>query len=54
LGCLVRSLLFETAPTDPIALIAPVGLLLIVGIVASWAPGRTASRVDPMNALRAE
>ena len=54
LGGLVRSLLFETAPTDPIALVTPVVLLLIVGIVASWAPGRTASRVDPMDALRAE
>jgi putative ABC transport system permease protein len=54
LGRLVRSLLFETPPTDPIALAMPVVLLLIVGIVASWAPGRTASRIDPMDALRAE
>jgi putative ABC transport system permease protein len=54
LGRLVRSLLFETAPTDAIALATPVALLLIVGIVSSWAPGRTASRVDPMDALRAE
>jgi putative ABC transport system permease protein len=54
LGRLVRSMLFETAPTDAIALATPVVLLLIVGVVASLAPGRTASRVDPMNALRAE
>jgi predicted permease len=54
LGRLVRSLLFETAPTDPVALVAPVVLLMIVGVVASWAPGLAASRVDPMNALRAE
>ncbi len=54
LGRLVRSMLFETAPTDAIALATPVVLLLIVGIVASWAPGRTASLVDPMDALRAE
>jgi len=54
LGGLLRSLLFETAPADPIALATPVVLLLIIGIVASWAPGRTASRVDPMDALRAE
>jgi putative ABC transport system permease protein len=54
LGRLVRSMLFETAPTDAIALATPIVLLLIVGIVASWAPGRTASRVDPMDALRAE
>jgi putative ABC transport system permease protein len=54
LGRLLRSLLFETAPTDPIALATPVVLLLVVGIVASWAPGLTASRVDPMKALRAE
>ena len=54
LGRVVRSLLFEVAPTDPIALATPVVLLLLVGIVASWAPGRTASRVDPMDALRAD
>ncbi len=54
LGRVVRSLLFEVAPTDPIALAMPVVLLLLVGIVASWAPGRTASRVDPMDALRAD
>jgi putative ABC transport system permease protein len=54
LGRLVRSLLFQVTPTDPIALAIPIGLLLAVGIVASWAPGRTASRVDPMDALRAD
>ena len=54
LGRVVRSLLFEVAPTDPIALAMPVVLLLLFGIVASWAPGRTASRVDPMDALRAD
>jgi putative ABC transport system permease protein len=54
LGRLVRSLLFETAPTDPTTLATAVVLLLFVGIVASWAPGRTASRVDPMDALRAD
>jgi len=54
LGRLVRSLLFETAPTDAIALATPVVLLLVVGIVSSWAPGRAAARVDPMDALRAE
>jgi putative ABC transport system permease protein len=54
LGRLVRAMLFETAPTDPVALATPVVLLLIVGVMASWAPGRTASRVDPMDALRAD
>ena len=54
LGRVVHSLLFQVTPTDPIALAIPIGLLLAVGIVASWAPGRTASRVDPMDALRAD
>jgi putative ABC transport system permease protein len=54
LGRVVRSLLFEVAPTDPVALLTPIVLLLAVGVVASWAPGRTASRVDPIDALRAD
>jgi ABC-type antimicrobial peptide transport system permease subunit len=54
LGRVVHSLLFQVTPTDPIALAIPIGLLLAVGIVASWAPGRTASRVDPMDALRTD
>jgi len=51
---LIASLLFETSPTDPIAL-AEVGVLLLVAALAAcWAPSRRAARVDPLVALRHE
>jgi ABC-type antimicrobial peptide transport system permease subunit len=54
LNSLIASLLFETSPTDPIAL-AEVGvLLLLASVSACWAPSRRASRVDPLVALRHE
>ncbi|HEY4132308.1 MAG TPA: FtsX-like permease family protein, partial [Gemmatimonadaceae bacterium] len=51
---LLRSMLFDLAPTD---LVTYVSITLVLGaaaIVASWVPARRASRVDPMVALRAE
>ena len=49
---LFRSLLFDVAPTDPLAFAAAV---LALSLVASRArPARRATRLDPMQALRAE
>jgi putative ABC transport system permease protein len=50
----VEGFLFQTAPSDPFVLAAVVGLLGIVGILASYAPAYRASRVDPAISLRAE
>lgn len=50
---LIASLLFETAPTDPIAFIATIVLLGLTALLAGLLPARRASRVDPMAALRA-
>jgi len=48
----LRSQLFEIAPTD-IVTYAMVGTgLLAVALVASWIPARRASRIDPLVALR--
>jgi putative ABC transport system permease protein len=51
---LLASLLFEVSPTDPVALLGACGLLLAVAAVAAFAPARSATRVDPMVALRNE
>jgi putative ABC transport system permease protein len=50
----LESLLFGISPTDPTALIAVVGSLATVAMLAAWIPARRASRVDPVVALRTE
>jgi putative ABC transport system permease protein len=51
---LMASMLFEVSTTDPWTFAAVSVLLVVVGIVASYLPARRASRVDPIEALRAE
>jgi predicted permease len=51
---LLRSLLFEVPERDPWTLIAAPVLLLLVALMAAWAPSRRAARVDPMQTLRQE
>lgn len=50
----LRTLLFEVSPTDPLTLVSVSMLLVGVVIVASWLPARRAAAVDPVVALRAE
>ncbi|HXQ97421.1 MAG TPA: ABC transporter permease [Candidatus Limnocylindrales bacterium] len=51
---LLKSLLFEIKPTDPLTLVIVAALLAAVALLACYIPARRAMRVDPMVALRHE
>jgi putative ABC transport system permease protein len=51
---LLRRILFETSPFDPVSLAAVATVLLVIGGLACWLPARRATVVDPMTALRTE
>jgi predicted permease len=50
----LAALLFEVSPTDPATLGGVCILLLAVAFMAAYVPARQATRVDPVQALRAE
>ena len=49
---LIASLLFHTAPADPLTFVGMVVLLCAVALLAGYIPARRASKIDPMVALR--
>jgi predicted permease len=51
---LLRALLFNVEPRDSATLMLAATTILVVTVVAGYLPGRRASRVDPLTALRAE
>jgi putative ABC transport system permease protein len=51
---LIRNLLFEVGPGDPVTLIAVSLLLTGIALSACYLPSRRATRVNPMLALRCE
>jgi predicted permease len=52
LARLIASLLFQTAPSDPLTFVGMVALLGVIALLAGYLPARRASKIDPMVALR--
>jgi predicted permease len=52
LARLIASLLFQTAPSDPLTFAGMAILLAGIALVAGYLPARRASKIDPMIALR--
>jgi len=48
----LASLLYEVAPTDPLALALAPAMLMFVALVAALLPAWRATRIDPIMALR--
>jgi putative ABC transport system permease protein len=49
---LLRSLLFETAPLDPLTFAAMAAVLLVVALLASYLPARRAAAISPMESMK--
>jgi predicted permease len=48
----LRSLLYEVVPTDPLTFAAIIAVLVLAVLVASWIPARRAATIHPSEALR--
>jgi ABC-type antimicrobial peptide transport system permease subunit len=51
---LLKSLLFQVGPHDPVSFVAVAMLLGLVALAATLVPARAAMKTDPMVALRCE
>jgi putative ABC transport system permease protein len=51
---LLRGLLFEIKPSDPLTFFVVTGAVIAVALLACWLPARRAANVDPMVAVRYE
>ena len=53
-GRAASTLLFGVRPYDPPALLLALAFLAAIAFIASYAPARRATRIEPVSALRAE
>jgi ABC-type antimicrobial peptide transport system permease subunit len=53
-GRIIRGLLFDVQPTDPLTILGVAAVLLVVGFVACLIPAIRAARMDALAALRFE
>jgi predicted permease len=54
LQSVARSLLYDIAATELVSMVLTTGLLLIVAMIASLIPALSATRIDPITALRTD
>jgi putative ABC transport system permease protein len=54
LTTLMKSLLFQVAPTDPVTFACVALVLIATAMLASYLPAQRAARIDPSQALRSE
>ena len=50
----LQSQLYQTSPTDPVALGVAAVLLMLVALIASFLPARRATFIDPVQTMHAE
>jgi ABC-type lipoprotein release transport system permease subunit len=51
---LLRGMLFEISPRDPLTFVVVPAILAVVALIAAYLPARRAARLDPMAALRTD
>ena len=50
----LESMLYQVSPIDPVSFSGVVAILAGIGALACWLPARRATRINPVEALRAE
>ena len=51
---MMKSLLFQVEPNDPITFVGVSAVLAMAALMACYVPARRALKIDPLNALRSE
>jgi len=54
LGRYLETLLFEVAPTDPSSVVLAGSAAAVLALLTSYVTARSAARIDPLAAIRAE
>ncbi len=54
ISLVIRTMLFQVAPTDPVTYLTVCGVLMLVTLAASVVPSLRALAIDPIKALRSE